>query len=676
MFTRTRRRLLRLMQFGLLGACLARPAAWADPPALVARLERFAGTATFLPAGSDTWAYADINRPLSNGDRLWIGAGSRAELVAGPDSMRLGANTDLGILELRESASQLRLTQGTFEIRVRTPMQGRFFEIDTPNLAFDLGAPGDYRVDVDPVRDVTTVIVRAGRGTAYGAQGAGYPVGAGQLVRFAGADARAVAGEFDPPRDAFDDWVAILNRREDASVSARYVGIGMTGYEDLDRYGTWRTDPLYGAVWVPNAVAPGWAPYHDGHWAWIAPWGWTWIDDEPWGFAPFHYGRWARVDADWVWVPGPVVVRPVYAPALVAFIGGAGSGVNWSVSLSNGAPGIAWFALAPGEVYRPVYAASPAYVDAINRTVIVNRNVTIVRNTTIVNNIRRTVYVNRIVPGAVAAVPAAAFVQGRSVRSSVVHLEPRRIAASRVLFSPPVAPVRQSVAGRRPASPPPRVLPGRAVVATRNPPPAPALHDVLARRFAERNGAVPGAGRPFVAPRVEGNHPHGAVRAVTLVTPRPVQAAGQRLDGSRGVPHPVRPGEGPQPRPLGADSRVKPFAQQPPRRLPPPAPRAVAPPPAEFRPQTESPHGPIRQKDVSPVRGEMKRPATPREQVRTPVEPQRAPPLPARRPPMPPAVARPQERHVAHPPPARPERPQGRRSDQPPVGGEKSWGQY
>lgn len=65
------------------------------------------------------------------------------------------------------------------------------------------------------------------------------------------------------------------------------------GYEGLDQYGRWDNQPGYGQVWMPTTVAVGWAPYHDGHWAWIAPWGWTWVDDAPWGFAPYHYGRWA-----------------------------------------------------------------------------------------------------------------------------------------------------------------------------------------------------------------------------------------------------------------------------------------------------------------------------------------------------------------------------------------------
>ena len=112
------------------------------------------------------------------------------------------------------------------------------------------------------------------------------------------------------------------DRRDDESQSARYVSPDVVGYEDLDDNGSWRSDPGYGYVWVPTRVASGWAPYQDGHWAWISPWGWTWVDDAPWGYAPFHYGRWVSLGGTGAWVPGPRQVEPVYAPALVVFIGG------------------------------------------------------------------------------------------------------------------------------------------------------------------------------------------------------------------------------------------------------------------------------------------------------------------------------------------------------------------
>ena len=53
----------------------------------------------------------------------------------------------------------------------------------------------------------------------------------------------------------------------------------VVGYEDLDDNGDWRDDSNYGHVWFPNRVSTGWAPYREGHWDWVAPWGWTWVDD-------------------------------------------------------------------------------------------------------------------------------------------------------------------------------------------------------------------------------------------------------------------------------------------------------------------------------------------------------------------------------------------------------------
>src|SRR5262249_34684772 len=156
------------------------------------------------------------------------------------------------------------------------------------------------------------------------------------------------------------------------------------GYADLDGQGVWSEDPDYGRVWAPR-VALDWAPYQYGHWAWIAPWGWTWVDDAPWGYAPFHYGRWAYARSAWVWVPGPVVVRPVYSPALVAWVGGP----RFSVSLSVGGAAVGWFPLAPGEVWVPAYRASPRYFERVNVT-----NTVIARNVSI-TNVYTNVYVNR-----------------------------------------------------------------------------------------------------------------------------------------------------------------------------------------------------------------------------------------------------------------------------------------
>ena len=465
----------------------------ADPPGRVARLNYTAGTVTTEPAGTTDWSYASINRPLTTGDQLWNDANARSEVHIGSTALRLGSSTNLDILNLDDANTQLKVTQGTLSTHVRESAPGSSYEIDTPNVALAVTEPGDYRVEVAPDGSTTTVTVRRGALTAYGDNGQ-MPLSAGDQITFSGTSLQEAASEEAPPPDAFDQWAAGRDEAEDRSISARYVSREIPGYEDLDENGTWGTDAQYGAIWVPRAVPVGWAPYRNGHWAWIEPWGWTWVDDAPWGFAPYHYGRWAYVGSSWCWVPGSIVAAPpVYAPALVAFVGSGGA--SWSVGLTIGgapAPGVAWFPLGPGEIWRPHYGGwSPRYFERVNRTVIVNRNVNI-------TNIHNT-YINYRAPGAVTAVPATAFVQGRPVAQVAHRIDTRQWRSAQISpGAPGIAPVRESYGpGLRPATyRPPQSLATRQVVATR-PPSVPSVYrDPLAQHLAQSGAHVPGAGRP------------------------------------------------------------------------------------------------------------------------------------------------------------------------------------
>ena len=454
----------------------------AEPPSRAARLGFISGTVSFSPASQTDWVQAAINRPLTTGDRLWADASSRAELQVGGAALRLGAGTSVTLLNLDDRIAQVQLSQGTLKIRVRHLAPEQSFEVDTPNLAFTIRRPGDYRIDVDANDDATAVSVQSGEAEVYG-EGASYAVTTRQSYRFYGtglSDYDALPARRD---DDLDRWARDRDRRADTSPSARYVSQEVVGYEDLDANGSWRTDPTYGSVWTPTRVAAGWTPYHDGHWAWVDPWGWTWVDDAPWGFAVSHYGRWANFNGTWGWVPGPPREQAVYAPALVAFVGGK----NFQVSVSVGsavAAAVGWFPLAPREVYQPSYPVSRGYFDNINRsnaviapTTITNvYNTTNVTNTTIVNNttnIVKTVYVNQQVSGAVVAVPAQAFAQSQSVARAAMPLSREAALSAPVAHVATVAPVQQSVHGGAPvamAKPPAREL---AVVAHTAPPPAP-----------------------------------------------------------------------------------------------------------------------------------------------------------------------------------------------------------
>jgi hypothetical protein len=478
-----------------------------DPPARVARLNYLNGQVSFRPGSVEDWAAATLNYPLTTGDHLWTDPGAQTEMHVGSTAIRMGSETALEFLNLDDRTVQLSLTDGNLNVHIRSMQPDEVYEVDTPNASILLHT-GDYRIGVNGDANSSVVIVNAGEADVAGS-GTDFPVYARQMAHLAGADSLTREITAVPVPDDFDAWCAQRERREMSLASARYVPRDIIGYEDLDTYGVWRNVPPYGWVWTPTNLPAGWAPYREGHWAWVEPWGWTWIDDEPWGFAPFHYGRWAFAAGAWVWVPGrlDVAVRPVYAPALVAFVGVGGAGVA------------AWFPLGPGEVYRPAYAVSPAYVTRIN--IVHVTDVTVIDRVDVVN-VR---YVNQTVPGAVVAVPHEAFVGARPVAAVAVHVEAREVIGAPVTMTAAIPPRRESVlAGPvRTAAPPARHMEARVV--TRTPPPPPPVSFAAKQRALESNG-----GRPLdpaqmntvraAAPHVEAARPAPRAEEQRKVEPR------------------------------------------------------------------------------------------------------------------------------------------------------------
>jgi hypothetical protein len=523
-----------------------------DPPSRVARMNYTQGSVSFQPGGEGDWVTAVPNRPLTTGDNLWTDQGSRAEMHVGSTAIRLAPETSVTLLDLDDRTTQLRLSAGTVILRVRHLDDGDLVEVDTPNLAFNLQHPGEYRVDVDSNGDMTNVSVLSGRGEVTGG-GYSYTVVAGQSARFSGTDQLNYDIAQLPRADEFDNWAVERDHREDGAESANYVSSEMTGYEDLDDYGRWEYVGGYGTVWVPAGVASDWAPYRNGHWAYIEPWGWTWVEDEPWGFAPFHYGRWAYAGSRWCWVPGPVAVRPVYAPALVAFVGGVGISIG-------GGPGVGWFPLAPGEVYVPYYRGSRGYVERVNVT---NTVVNVTRVTNIYNqrNVVNLTYVNQRVNNGVTLVSRDTFVNARPVARNLGRFDARQVADARVERRIDVQPIRVSVLGSgTPARfRPPQAIINRQVVATQRPasPRQPfdqrqAAINIRTERPSEQPRQIetpalrnPGTDRPLARPQQPVSPPETAVRPQM---PRPDARPQQPIVAPR-VAEPVRPEGQMAPRP-------------------------------------------------------------------------------------------------------------------------------
>jgi hypothetical protein len=366
-----------LMAFAAVTPAFAQAEDPDDPPGRVGRLSHIEGTVSFRNAEEDQWVPATLNFPVTTGDSFWTEPGARAEIQIGSTDLRLDPATAIDVARLDDATTQIQLDQGSINLRVRELPPGGV-RIVTPRATVELLQPGRYHVDAVPsqgssLNDNMRVAVLEGLARIEGAEvGAPLTVSAGHSATLRDTAPPLLAQAIARP---LDDWALRRERLLNPQETVRYVSPEMTGYQDLDRYGQWGSDPNYGAVWYPRATVVDWAPYRYGHWAYVRPWGWTWIDEQPWGFAPFHYGRWVRVRDRWGWCPGERVRRPVYAPALVAFVGGS----NFVV-LSSGrrAPAVGWVPLGPREAFRPHYRHSPAYVRNVNITTVNVTNVTVV----------------------------------------------------------------------------------------------------------------------------------------------------------------------------------------------------------------------------------------------------------------------------------------------------------
>ena len=436
--------------------------ALADPPGRVGRIAYTHGAVSFRASYNDDPVAAELNWPVTSQNIVSTASGARIEIRIGSTAVRLDANSELEITQLDDERVNLYLTQGGASIRVKSRDTAHDFELETPQGVVLLAEPSRLRVDAERQPN-TTVISLFGGAARFEGPGTKFSLRAGNRVEVADGNIRMSDTRAGDYTDEFDHWSVARDQRDDTSVSARYLSPEVTGYEELDRNGTWRTTEAYGAVWYPTVVPVDWAPYRAGRWTWIEPWGWTWVDSASWGYAPSHYGRWVSLDRRWCWVPGRRIERPVWAPALVGWVGGH----NWNVAFSVGsAPAVGWFPLAPREVYVPSYRVSPTYVQQVNIA-----HVTNITNINITNLSAHTDYQNRRVQNAVTVMPQDRFSVHRTVvvaPSQAVLRQPQQLQQ---LQAAPVSPVVPTTIAR------PNVVP--------------APNPVRAERWRERDGAAP-----------------------------------------------------------------------------------------------------------------------------------------------------------------------------------------
>lgn len=494
-----------------------------DPPATAGRLQFMSGSVSIQPHGTDAWIAGVVNRPLTNSDNIWADKNSRAEVSVGSGLIRIDSESSLTLTSVTDTGVQLQLHQGAMYLHVRD-LDGQTYEVDTPNQAFAVQKPGDYRFDVNPDADTTVVTVWQGQGQSTG-NGPAVLIHENEQARF--SDGTSLKNEMRaaPAPDAFDEWAQSRDQRFDHSESARYVSPNVVGSDDLDEYGSWRNSPDYGNVWVPSQVDVGWAPYRYGHWIWVAPWGWTWVEDEPWGYAPFHYGRWVYFNNYWGWAPGPYYGRPYYSPALVAFYGGRGWGVGLGFGIGGG---FGWCPLGFGEPFVPWYGVSRGYFNRVNitNTRITNVNITNVYNNTYVNRGglhggEPLHYANLRAPNGFTAVSRDTMVNSRPVAANNVRVSPNELGRVSPVRSLDVQPTRTTMlganAGRPTAMPPARTF-ARPVYSQNG-------------VSGVRNGSDAIPNRGSYTPRPNGNAQMQGGSAGPRYVPRPPSAGGMTPEG-------------------------------------------------------------------------------------------------------------------------------------------------
>lgn len=331
-----------------------------DPPGRVGRVADLQGPVWIFDLEEGRWAEAQRNRPVTAGDRLATGRDARAELRIGSTTLKLAEGTELEMLRLDDERVRVHLHRGSVALRLRSREVAAETSFGTDEAWLQPLRGGLYRLD----RQDDTTLASSWRGELRVDEAGGLEIESGRRLQLwrEGPQRQLQSRWLAPVEDAFAVRVLREDRDDERTASAAYVSPEMTGWEELDRHGRWDQHPEYGAVWVPLSVRSDWAPYRQGRWTWLRPWGWTWIDEAPWGFAPFHYGRWVTWRDRWTWVPGRYVPRPVFAPALVGWIDGPAVGIGLRV----GGPTLSWVPLAPWEVFRPHYRVSPGYHDRVN----------------------------------------------------------------------------------------------------------------------------------------------------------------------------------------------------------------------------------------------------------------------------------------------------------------------
>jgi FecR protein len=250
-----------------------------DVKARVARVSLIAGEVNLKRAGNSDWERIRLNYPLVEGDTISTSNESRAEIqIDARNFVRLGANSILRIVTLRDEGVALSVVEGTATIRLaKFDRDHEYFELDAPKTTMAAEKKGLYRVDVSPAGRVRLTARDGGRARIY-SETSGFALREGRSAELILEGANAGDWEFVAAgSDSWDSWVDDRERylAERLRYDVQYYDKYTWGAEDLDSYGNWTYANEYGWIWRPHAssinIYHDWAPYRYGSWVWVSP---------------------------------------------------------------------------------------------------------------------------------------------------------------------------------------------------------------------------------------------------------------------------------------------------------------------------------------------------------------------------------------------------------------------
>ena len=407
-------------------------------PLRVGRVSLAEHGAGYRPTGSD-WSRAAVNLPVATGSALRTGGNGGAEFRLGDTIVALAGGSEAELTRLDPHIVRIALPHGRLAVAVRTLADQDNIEIALPHGTVRLLQPGCYDIAAGSDTAPARVAVLDG-GAEFVGGGIDSTIAAGSTARLDGA--ASIAASIEPAKpDSFDEAMQARVAEDETIASRIHLSPELAGLAELDGAGEWRAVDGYGVAWFPEAIPDGWAPYRDGVWRWVPPWGWTWVDNAGWGFAPSHYGRWARIDDRWAWFPGKAVAEPVYVPAVVAFVGTPGIGLSYADAFS---PAIAWFPLGPGEVYWPGDIRDVDLIRRMNQADIADPSaIRLADNGGPPPEIVTADYQNRRFA---SAVPRNAFLAGQQVASALLSIPSARLNWAPLILAAPFPPAPRPVA--------------------------------------------------------------------------------------------------------------------------------------------------------------------------------------------------------------------------------------